>query len=149
MDPLAGGECSWVGLFCPGTPALEVNWGSLTHSVSSYHSPGGSEPRVVAFSSSLSPLCLRRGSLHARGPRSLEAWFCPWEGSCHQSTFLGRGGDHGVGPVPVPPSNCRGPVGGHGGLGVTAEWGLEAQGLCLGRHPPAGEVPGVPPGELT
>lgn len=60
----------------------------------------------------------------------MEAWFCPWEVSCHQSTFLGRGGGHGVGPVP--PSNCRGPAGGHGGLGVTAEWDLEAQGLCLG-----------------
>lgn len=54
----------------------------------------------------------------------------------------------GACPCP-PPSNCRGPAGGHGSLGGTAEWGLEAQGPCLGRHPPAGEVPGVPPGELT
>lgn len=56
----------------------------------------------------------------------MEAWFCPWEGSCRQSAFLGRGGGRGVGPVPVPPASAGAQ------RVVTEAWGSQLSGTW--RH---------------
>ena len=102
-------------------------------------SPGGSEPGAWRSSPSPSPLCLVPGSPCTQGPRTSEAWSCPWAGSCCQSAFPGRGGGRGVGRVPDAPSQRPSGAsgwsqrpGGHRGRAQGATLRLEKP---LGFHP--------------